>query len=194
MASDDEFRRLFEAHYNSVYRFFERRGFPEALAQELAQETFLRVYKGMEHFRSEASPQTWIFRIATNLFSNVLRSERAKGRDYEQSGIRAPDPGEGRSGLLDVIDPNAGPLEQAQEGELRRRLDSAVVKLPPRMRQVITLRIVHELNYREIATVLGLAVDSVKTLLYQAKRRLAQDLGEIRQSPETRNPPPDDLA
>jgi RNA polymerase sigma-70 factor (ECF subfamily) len=58
---EETFRLIFDRYYRSVYRFFEKRGFSTEECQDLTQETFLRVYKGMATFRGEARFETWLF-------------------------------------------------------------------------------------------------------------------------------------
>ncbi len=175
-AKDEKFRRLFEQYYEDVARFFARRNFPREIALELAQETFLRVYRGMDSYREDAKARTWIMAIATNLLSNVRRHDHAKDRHLE---VKPQDfPETEQNPVRETADTAySGPFERLSDLERRLRLRRAILTLPPRMRQAIVLRIVHELKYREIADVLGITIETVKTLLYQAKLRLKESLG-----------------
>src|SRR5215204_5347199 len=79
---DDEesFRALFTHYYRPILSFFIQRGFPADESQDLTQETFLRVFQGIGQFRGEASFQTWLLRIATNVWHNEIRHRMAAKR------------------------------------------------------------------------------------------------------------------
>src|SRR5215210_9591525 len=75
---------LFQQYYRPVVAFFTRRGFSVEESRDLAQETFLRVYKHMESFRGESSVETWLFQIAGNLYKNTLRTRQTLKRDAQE--------------------------------------------------------------------------------------------------------------
>ena len=79
-ASED----LFNRYYRPVVAFFQHKGFSTEESRDLAQETFLRVYRYRERFRGESSAVTWLFQIAANLYKNQLRSLAAQKRDAEE--------------------------------------------------------------------------------------------------------------
>lgn len=170
-----EFQTLFREHYRSVLFFFTSRGFPLEEARDLTQETFLRAYKGVEAFRYEASFKTWLFQIATNLWRNTIRSQRAAKRDAEEVSLEE----ELDSGR--PLQPESGglqgtPLSQLLADEAVTRLAGALEELPPRMRRCVQLRLFQELKYREIAGLMKLSIETVKSQLHQARHRLRQSL------------------
>ena len=83
------YRDLFEQHYRGVFYFFARRGFQTEECRDLAQETFLRVYRGLDSYRSEAAMGTWIRSITRNLWLNRLRDAGARKRQASRSLPRA---------------------------------------------------------------------------------------------------------
>ncbi|HET9227707.1 MAG TPA: sigma-70 family RNA polymerase sigma factor, partial [Thermoanaerobaculia bacterium] len=79
-ASEESFRTLFDRFYWPLFRFFEHRGFSTEECQDLIQETFLRVYRGIEAFRGDARWEHWLFRIAANTAIKALRHRAAAKR------------------------------------------------------------------------------------------------------------------
>lgn len=179
-ARDDEFRRIFDAHYGRVFRFFLSRGLPREEAHDFAQETFLRVYRGLPALRAEQTVETWLFQIAVNLWrSHVRRSGAMKRRGSEVS-------------LDQVVEGDelgaAGALPGHQEDDLLeeerfRLLRAVIAELPPIMRHCVLLR-ARGYRYREIAAVLQISTDSVKAHLYQGRHRLQTRLGNSFTDPE----------
>lgn len=179
----EELAEVFERYAPSVWSFFARRGFPPEDCRDLTQETFLKAHRGLARFRKEAELRTWIVRIATNVWKNTLRSNQAIKRAAPTVSIDDPAGGEERpdavptaSGVQASI--AANPLEATLRTEERRLLRGAVAGLPPRMQRCVLLRIDHGLKYREIASILQVSVDTVKTQLFQARQRLKDRLGD----------------
>lgn len=177
---DEAFRQLFDRHGEEIFRFFLRQGLPTEDARELTQETFVRVYQGMDGFRGEATARTWVFTIARNAFRNALRHEGAAKRQGGEVPLDpAPSPGEADLPEREPPDPEAtDPLESVLSRERRERLRRAVEELPDRMRHCVLLRVYQDRKYREIATVLQVSIETVKSQLHQAKGRLRRRLGE----------------
>lgn len=172
-----DFRQLFEGYYRSVRYFFANRGFSTDEAQDLAQETFLRAFKGFEAFRGDASFRTWIFQIANNIWLNEVRCRHAAKRSgNEVSFEEAFRPGSPHSRRLGIS--NDGPLGEVLAEERLQVLRDAVKDLPPQMRRCIFLRIEQDLKYREIAELMQLSIETVKSHLHQARQRLKGILSE----------------
>lgn len=177
---DEQYQAAFEDYFESVLGFFLRKGFSREEAEDLTQETFLRVYQSIGGFRGEASLKTWIVQIATNTWRNEIRKRRADKRGgseisleeevEKRESIRAdrPLPGweKGSSGALDEI--------LVEEG--KRKLRDALENLPPRMRNCVLLRI-QDLKYREIADLMEVSIGTVKAQLSVAQERLKKELG-----------------
>lgn len=167
---EEDFRRLFDLYYPRVVHFFARRGFPPQDCQDLTQETFLGIYKGIGTFRRDARFETWLFTIATNAWRKRLRHGTAGKRE----GQEVPLEPEGAA-PPDTAEPPAD--EEMLRRERSRRLREAVEKLPEQMRRCLTLRVYQEMKYREIAALLRLSPETVKVHLFQARRRLREELG-----------------
>ncbi|MEM9594620.1 MAG: RNA polymerase sigma factor [Acidobacteriota bacterium] len=178
---DDLYRRLFQVFYRPVYYFFARRGFGAEDCRDLAQDTFLRVYRGLPNYRSEAGHRTWILAIARNLWLNRRRDEHAEKRQR----LEVPLSEGSWEGPAEVEGSRAepSPEDRVLRRERRRRLQDAIRQLPPQARRCQVLRL-EGLKYREIATVLGISLQAVRSHLFQARQRLERIVGE---------PPPNPL-
>ncbi len=169
---------LFRRNYRKVYyRFLGWKTGPDE-AEDLAQETFLRAYRGISDYRADASESTWLFEIAHNVFKNYLRDKKAKKRDAPEISLDANTSGEEKDGpALELPDPDPLPLDLLLDAEILRRLRQAVAKLPTQRRQAVELRL-QGLQYNEIAPLMGLSIETVKSHLHQAREALRKELGD----------------
>lgn len=156
----DAFRLLYDRHQRGVFTFLLRYLGYRQLAEDLLQETFLRVFTHRERYRPTARFKTWLFTIARNLAIDQLR--RQGGRQEIES----------RESLELVADPGATPLQRAEAQELGERLRSAVMRLPPSQREVLLLSRVAGLNHEEIAELTGASPEAVRVTLHRALRRI----------------------
>ncbi len=169
----ERFRTLFEDFYPLVLRYFEKRGVRGAEAHDLCQETFLRAYNGWSGFREEASPSTWLYRIAANTFYKELRRRGAEKRSAHEVSLSEP-VADGLEPLLERLadDEAEGPLDEALQRERLANLGRAVAELPDQMRTCLELRIRQDLSYQDIAVLLQVSKQTVKAHLFQARKRL----------------------
>lgn len=169
---EESFRVLYEAYFPAVRRFFLRKGAAPEDCLDLAQETFLGVYRGLDGYRMEARFESWLYRVATTTYLKRLRAEKTAKRSGRELVFEEAAP----------VDPAsrapARQLERVLDEEQRRAMWEAVVELPTQMRRCLTLRLYHGLKYREIAIVMRLSIETVKVHLHQAKKRLDDALGE----------------
>ena len=147
---------------------------PEREVDDLVQDVMVRVYRGIETFRLDASLDTWIVHIVKNVAKNAHRDRntakaRAQGTSLEASlaseGGEIPILEEPRSAA-----PN--PLDQTLESERAEQLEAAISKLPSRMRQCIELHHLYGYKYREIAHLQGVSIATVKKQVLEARKRL----------------------
>jgi len=176
LSEDDEsFREVFLERYPAVWRFFLTHGLSEEESRDLTQETFLRVYKGFSSFRGEAQLSTWIFQIARNIYLNQLRGLSTSKRE----GAEVPFDealAEPATSSPNATDQDA--LSNLLHVERSKQLREALESLPSQMRRCVLLRVEQDLKYREISVLLGISIDTVKALLFQARSRLKEQLGE----------------
>lgn len=179
----DELGEVFERYAPSIHHFFQRRGYGKEESRDLTQDTFLKAHKGLGGFREDANLRTWLLSIATNVWKNDLRSRQAEKRSamrtVEMDALPfEEEPAIETEGVEAAPSRPPNPLDEVLERERRGRLRAAIADLPPRMRQVVKLRIDRGLKYQEIALILRVSVDTVKTQLHQARRRLRETLGD----------------
>jgi RNA polymerase sigma-70 factor (ECF subfamily) len=131
-------------------------------AEEAAQDTFLRAYRGLENFREEAGFSTWIYRICVNTCLNLLESRKR----FKAQGIENTPEIE-----LPHID---SPEYNFEEEDLQNRVFSVAEKLPVKYRTVLVLYHIQHLAYQEIAEILKMPINSVKTHLFRARAMLRE--------------------
>ena len=175
-AREERFEHLFERYYRPVSYFFANRGFSNEECRDLTQETFLGVYKGMGRFRRDASVETWLFKIAANIWRNAIRSRRAAKRDAPEISLGGMiDDGQQ---ITDDAHQGRGPLGDALADEQARLLREAIEELPTQMQRCLLLRVDQDMKYREIAAVMQISIETVKSQLFQARERLKARLAE----------------
>ncbi len=157
-----------------VYALILRMVRDRATAEDLAQESFLKMFRGLDTYQPGRKFASWLFKIAHNTTLDHLRR-----KELTTVPLTTPDDPDQRD-LADVLeDPGAPSPELArQESELAADLERAVARLRPEYREVILLRFVQGLAYQEIAEVTGLALGTVKTHIHRARRALAALLAE----------------
>jgi RNA polymerase sigma-70 factor (ECF subfamily) len=139
-------------------------------AEDLAQEVFLRIYRSRKKYRARAKFSTWLFTIANNLALNILRSRKRKPTvplNLRDSGPLGPRPAEQL-----VRDKANQPMQRIQQEELAAIVRQALEGLNERQRMAVVLNKFEDMNYAEIAEVMGLTVKGVKSLLSRARANL----------------------
>lgn len=159
------FRALYDRHHRAVFTFLRRSLGNRQLAEDLLQETFLRVFAHREDYRPSAAFRTWLFTIARNLLIDQLRQRSA-----------GPELGSDET-LERATDPGATPLQQVEAQELGERLQAAVLRLSLFQREVLLLSRFAGLSHEEIAQVTGASPEAVRVTLHRALRRLRDLLG-----------------
>ena len=133
-------------------------------AQDVLQETFLNVFKGLENFRGDSSFSTWIYRIATN--NALMRLRKLSHAERELNDELPPPESMKRQALASHI---LNPKDAFLEKEMLRELDKAVERLPEKYRTIFLLRDVEEFSTDRTANVLGISEAAVKSRLHRAR-------------------------
>ncbi len=170
-AGDREaFEQLVRAYDHSVLRLAMNMLRSPEDARDVYQETFLRVYRNLPHFRFDCSFHTWIYRIATNICLDLLR--KRKVRKEESPVLATPD------GTVDrfesVADQSAelDPQRRLLSGQIRTRVKDALGQLSPRERMVFEMRHYEGLRLRNIGEVLGTTEEAAKNCLFRATQKM----------------------
>jgi RNA polymerase sigma-70 factor (ECF subfamily) len=160
---DAAFERLVERYYQRIDRLAQQIVRHPMAAEDIAQECFLRAYRGLPRFRGEASFYSWLYRITVNLCLNYLRQQAYQRSTTQDTEVSA---------LPIVDDPSL--LLETQERE--RLIRHAIDKLPPHYRVAIVLRDLEGLSYQEIAAILSIPLGTVKSRINFGKRLLHKAL------------------
>lgn len=146
-------------------------------ARDLTQETFLRAFQSINHFRGESDLRTWIYRIAINQARNRWRWWRRRRREATVS-IDAPEIGGGRLGLVATLKANTtrDPEQDALLSERERALKKALSGLKRVYREAVILRDIEGFAYEEIAATLDISVGTVKSRLARGRQELRRKL------------------
>jgi RNA polymerase sigma-70 factor (ECF subfamily) len=173
---DTGFSFLIEKYRRPIINFMYRMVHNQAVAEELAQECFLRVYRSRQTYRAEAKFTTWLYRIATNLGVNHARDTK-----YERSAqtiyLDQPDAETGTT--PDVADMHPGAEEEMVKDERMRAIRKHVMALPDRQRTAVLMHKYQGLDYKEIGGVLKLSESATKSLLFRAYQTLRERLKEF---------------
>jgi RNA polymerase sigma-70 factor (ECF subfamily) len=160
------FEILLRRYRLPLVSYFRRMVRDQALAEDLAQEVFLRVYKSRERYQPDARFTTWLYRIATNLALNAIRDRRD-----EVSGS-GDDDGEGGGVLERFIDPCPTVEQRLVQRDRERLIRQSVESLPENQRAAVILHKYQEVDYRQIASILSVSESAVKSLLFRAYETL----------------------
>jgi RNA polymerase sigma-70 factor (ECF subfamily) len=172
--SQDAFAALVARHQRSVYNLLARMLRNPALAEELAQESFLKAYSHLRSFNPEYKFANWILRIAHNAAIDLRRQ-----RGPELVSMDEPASAEQRRIEETVVDPRSDEAERRLErGDLSKVLGAALDRLRPEYRRAIVLRYQQDLSYEEISTVTGDPIGTVKSHLHRARAEMAAFLME----------------
>ncbi|MBT5020517.1 MAG: sigma-70 family RNA polymerase sigma factor [Planctomicrobium sp.] len=172
---DSAFAQIVERFQNRLIGIFTNMFADNALAEDLSQEVFLRIYRARQGYEPTAKLSTWIFQIANNLASN---SRRSKGRKKEvqfkvsNSGSQPVQMGENnvveKSGLM--------PTRQLDNVELMERVQVALLDLNERQRMAVLLHRFEGMSYADIGAAMELSPQAVKSLLSRARENLREIL------------------
>jgi RNA polymerase sigma-70 factor, ECF subfamily len=162
----DAIRRGDAGSREALYHRFKRRVYALAVrivgpvdAEEVAQEAFIRIFRGLTKFRGDAALATWIYRLAVNAaLSHVTRRPRHEGDEEALAKLPAPE--------VSDTDPS-----------LSQRLERALAHLPAGYRAVLVLHDIHGMNHEEVAEILGCQVGTSKSQLHKARARMRELLG-----------------
>jgi len=174
------FRELVRRYERPVFSLLYRMVRDRALAEDLAQETFIKVLNGIKSYRPEFKFSSWIFKIANNAAIDHLRK-----RDLDTLSIdgspHATTPDEIAATALQVDGRGEDPLQEVEARELGGAIERAIGRLRPEYRACILLRHVEGHSYEEIARILDLPLGTVKTYIHRARNELRGHLEDRRE-------------
>lgn len=169
------FQHLFDKHKKRVINYCYRYCGQPAVAEELAQETFLRVYKAAPRYRPKARFSTWLFKIAANVCLNEIRKPIYRNRieSMEEAAEEGRNPVKVAASERDECAPDVMLASREQQAMVQ----NAIAQLPEKQRAALLLRVNEEFSYREIGRQINRSEGHVKTLIYRGRQRLKKMLG-----------------
>jgi len=173
------FRELIRRYERPVFSLIYRMVRDRELAEDLAQETFVKVLNAIDSYRPEYKFSSWIFKIANNASIDHLRRRELDTLSLE--GARdATTPERAEATALQISDKGESALEEMEAKELGGAIERAISRLRPEYQSCILLRHVEDRSYEEIAEILGLPLGTVKTYIHRARAELQRELGPLR--------------
>ena len=158
---EQAFDELVKKHYSTTHNLLIRLSGNSMDADDLCQETFIRVYRSLRKFKAQSQFSTWLYRIATNVANSHHRKEKVRqllsfGNDPETMAVDEP----------------------TEPRELDPEMWDAIHNLPQKQKMVLTLRIFQELPFKVVASILNMSENSAKVNYHHAIQRLKERLGE----------------
>lgn len=174
--SQDAYHEIVRRYERPVFSLVVRMVHDAALAEELAQEVFLKAFRSLGSYDPGRKFSSWLFKIAHNATIDQLRRKQLDTVSLEGSRDE-----EDSHGLEQTLPDEAArsPRQEAERTDLAAALEAAVERLRPEYREVVLLRFVEGEAYREIAEVTGLPLGTVKTYIFRARKELAEHLSEM---------------
>ncbi len=166
-AGDPEaFRALFQRYGKPILAFLYHLVEDKERAEELAQETFFRAFRGLHRMQRDVKFSTWLFGIARNVAHEAMRHRRRNRREV----------GLDEATLMAIRDERAGPDENFVSDELQRAIRRSFTHLSEDQRVVFVLKLFNKMRYEEIAVITGSSIGKLKTDLHRARQLMRQNL------------------
>lgn len=173
------FEDLVTEHEKGVYAIAQRMTGNAEDAADMTQETFIKAYNSLSSFRGDSKFSVWLYRIATNVCLDFLRS-----RSRKPTVSLSVEDDDGEETQMDIADESQSPEQLLERGLTRDAVRRGLKSLSPEYRQILLLREIQGLSYEEIAEALALEVGTVKSRIFRARKRLCAFLLEDGNIPE----------
>jgi RNA polymerase sigma-70 factor, ECF subfamily len=174
------FRELVRRYERPVFSLIFRMVRDRETAEDLAQDTFIKVLNNIDRYRPEFKLSSWLFKIANNVTIDHLRKRQLATVSLDGSP-HAHTAAEAQATSLDVESRGESALEAIESRELGSAIELAIAKLRPEYRSCILLRHVEGRSYEEIAATLDLPLGTVKTYIHRARHELREALEDLRE-------------
>ncbi len=169
----NEFARLVEVFTNPIYRLAINMVGSEQDAEDILQETFIKVFKNVKDFEERSSLSTWVYRIAVNEALMLLRKGKVKTTSLDET-----DADEEIEEPKEITDWCCQPEQSFMTAEVQKHLEKAIQLLPEKLRLVFILRDMEDLSIRDTAATLNITEMAVKTRLLRARLKLRELLSQ----------------
>jgi RNA polymerase sigma-70 factor (ECF subfamily) len=173
------YRELLRRYERPVFSLVFRMVRDRTVAEDLAQETFIKVLNHIDKYRPEFKFSSWLFKIANNVAIDHLRRRQLSTISIDGSP-NASTAAEIEASSFDIVDQSESALEEMEARELGTAIERAIATLRPEYRSCILLRHVEGRSYEEIAATLDLPLGTVKTFIHRARHQLRDLLQDVR--------------
>ena len=167
---------LMNKYRRQMVHFMFRMVHNQAVAEEMAQEVFLRVYRARETYRAEAKFTTWLYRIATNLAVNLARDTK---NERLAPKVLLDEPEYESGSMPDVADSTPSIEQEMLRRERMNAIKQHVLALPERQRMAVLMHKYQDMDYKSIGSVLKLSESATKSLLFRAYQTLREKLKDF---------------
>jgi RNA polymerase sigma-70 factor (ECF subfamily) len=174
------FRELVRRYERPVFSLIFRMVRDREIAEDLAQDTFIKVLNNIDRYRPEFKLSSWLFKIANNVAIDHLRKRQLETVSMEGSP-HAATASEIEATSFEIAAQQESALDEMEAKELGSSIERAIAALRPEYRSCIMLRHVEGRSYEEIAAILDLPLGTVKTYIHRARHELREALTEVRE-------------
>lgn len=180
--SQDAYRVLVERHSRSVLTLVARMVREQGVAEELAQDAFVKAFAALRSFDPSYKFTNWLLRIAHNVAIDYLRKSRPP--------LVSIDDDEAGRDMADVLADGRAPtaFDRAAQHDFREDLEAALATLRPEFRRLVVMRYLEDMSYEDIAEVVGLPLGTVKSHLHRARAALGRLLVDAGWGPQSVRP------
>jgi RNA polymerase sigma-70 factor (ECF subfamily) len=145
------------------------------LALDFTQDVFIKTYASLHTYRPQHKFSTWLFKIASNLTIDYWRKKKIDAYSFDQTRSTDDD-----RPNIQIPSKELSVVEKFELREIRERVEKAMQKIPPSLRELFVWRHVNEFSYEEIAEIKGLPVGTIKNKVFQAKELIRRNLEQRR--------------
>jgi len=174
----EAFDEIVDRYTGPLYNFINRIIGDGATAEDLLQETFIKLWIKHDSYREIARFSTWLYTVAGNLAKSELRKRRIRRWFPLSSGGGSRASGD-EERTLDLPDENADPQRDFERNNISNRVEEEIQKLPLVFKEVIILRDIQELSYDEISTILKIPLGTIKSRVNRGRHRLQACLTDL---------------
>ena len=179
LGSEKAYRELLDRYQRPVFSIIFRMIRDREQAEDLAQETFVRVFNHIGRYDPRYKFSSWIFKITTNLTIDWIRRKELKTVSIDGSR-NAVTSDEMEASAITIVSEDENPEELLEAKELGEEIEEAIGKLRPEYRAAILLRHVEGREYQEIAEIMALPLGTVKTYIHRGRNELRDTLQHLR--------------
>jgi RNA polymerase sigma-70 factor (ECF subfamily) len=173
---ESAFNELLNRYKRGVYTLIIRMVRDPETANDLSQDTFIKLYSSLSYYNPNYKFSSWLFKIANNLTIDYLRKNRPNVLSLDD-----PIKTESNSVMIQISSGGEDPLDRVESLELGENIKEAIMEIPVEYRRVIIMRHVEDMTYEEIVEATGVPLGTVKTLLFRGRRLLRKKLRIVRE-------------